>query len=123
MPSMKSAATVADYGRVFLTPGSTKALASLPNKGSLDLLQIFAFGGKCVLNVSSTGVVSLNPVTHTKGCLFNKFRTRLTGSPTIAQIFADVWSENKSQQDILQVIAQGGIGVLHIDYLGVSYAS
>ena len=123
MPSTQTKATVANYGQVFLTPGSTAALSSLPNKQSLDLLQIFDQGGKCVVKVSSTGVVSSNPATHTTQVLFNQFFTRLASTATLANIFADVWSENKTQQDILQVRSQGQKTIWHLDYLGVAYSS
>lgn len=112
----QTASTVADYGQLFLTPGSTVALSSLPNPQSLDLLQIFDQGGKCVVKVSSTGVVTLNPSTNTAQTLFNRFFTRLTGSSTLAQIAADVWSENKANLDIMQVRSQGGKGVWHLNY-------
>jgi hypothetical protein len=116
-------ATVADYGQIFLTPGSHKTLAALPNPLSLDLLAIFGEGGKCLVKVSSTGVVSKNPTTHTTKALFNHFYSRLASTATLQQISNDVWSENKSQQDILQVRAQGGIGIWHLDYTLTAFSS
>jgi hypothetical protein len=53
--------TQADWGRLFLTPGSIPALASLPNPLGLDLLQIIDEGGDIVVNVNKLGVVTLFP--------------------------------------------------------------
>ena len=116
-------ATVADWGQLFLTPGSTKALSALPNPLGLDLLQILDEGGKTVIKVSKTGVVSQNPVSETSQVLFGRYYTRLKSTATIAQIFADVFSQNNAKQDIIQVRAQGGVGVWHLDYTGTAFSS
>ena len=62
MPPKQTFSTVADWGQLFLTPGSLTTLAALPNPLSLDLLQVFDEGGDCVLNVTHLGVVQLYPV-------------------------------------------------------------
>ena len=61
----------------------------------------------------------------TKQCLFGKYYTRLGQalSNTVAGYFADVFSENKTLQDVLQVTVQGGKSVYHLDHLGVAYYS
>ena len=120
MPATRTASTVADWGQLFLTPGSVAALSSLPNPLSLDLLQVLGEGGETLINVSSTGVVTLNPTSQTTQVLFGRYYSRLSSTATVATIFADVWSQNNAQQDILQVLSQGGACAYHLDYLGVA---
>jgi hypothetical protein len=62
MSAIQTKATVADWGRLFLTPGSIPALASLPNPLGLDLLQIIDEGGDIVVSVNKLGVVTLFPI-------------------------------------------------------------
>ena len=116
-------ATVSDWGQLFLTPGSAKTLSALPNPQGLDLLQILDEGGKTVIKVSKAGVVSQNPVSETSQVLFGRYYTRLKSTATIAQIFADVFSQNNAKQDIIQVRAQGGVGVWHLDYTGTAFSN
>ena len=123
MPAQQTQATVTDWGQQRINPKSAQALSSLPNPLSLDLLQIFGEGGDVLVTVSHLGVVSLNPVSHTTQCLFGRYYSRLKSTATIAQIFADVFSENKSQQDIMQVRGQGENRIWHLDASGVAYNS
>ena len=85
----QTAGTVADWGQIFLTPNSGSTLAALPNPQSLDLLQIFGQGGKCLIKVSSAGTVSKNPVTHTTEVLFGRYQSRLASTASTA---STVWS-------------------------------
>ena len=116
-------ATQADWGQLFLNPGSKALLSSLPNPQSLDLLQIFGQGGKCLVKVSSTGVVTKNPSSQTSECLFGIYFSRLSSTASLVAISADVWSENKTNQDIIQVRAQGGVGVYHLDSTLTAFSS
>jgi hypothetical protein len=121
MPSGQTFATVTDWGQLLL-PQGTNTLAYLPNPLSLDLLQIFTEGGDVIVNVTSAGVVHSPAVSPTGQVLFGRYYTRLQ-SGSVAAIFADVFSQNNDNQDIIQVRAQGGAGVWHLDYLGVAYSS
>lgn len=88
---------------------------------NLDLIQIKGEGDNVLLNVDHAGVVH-NPASGaTNGTRVGRFQTRLTGSPTTAQLFADAFS-NPSLIDILQVItpASGSVAK-YLDYLGVSH--
>lgn len=123
MPATQTQATCTDWGQQRINPKSAQALSSLPNPLSLDLLQVFGEGGDVLVTVNHLGVVTRNPVTHTTQCLFGRYYSRLKSTATIAQIFADVFSENKSQQDIMQVRGQGENRIWHLDYLGVAYNS
>lgn len=88
--------------------------------------------------VTSSGAITLSAATTatnpgsgaggsgtTKQVLFGKYYTRLGQglTNTLAGYFADVFSENKQLQDILQVTVQGGKSVYHLDHLGVAYYS
>ena len=119
----QTASTVSDWGQIFLTPGSNKTLSALPNPLPLDLLQIFGEGGKCLIKVSSTGVVTKNPASQTGECLFGKYYSRLASTASTANIFKDVWSQNNTNQDILQVRSQGQHGIWHLDYTGTAFSS
>ena len=95
---------------------------------NLDILQIVGEGGKILLNVDFNGVVhnpAVNPTTSAGGvgnARIGQFYSRLTSSATTAQLFADAFSQNVSQQDIIQIISPaGGAIVNYIDYLGVSH--
>jgi Ice-binding-like len=63
------------------------------------------------------------PGSTSKQCLFGRYYTRLgqVSTNTVAKYFADVFSENKTNQDVLQVTVQGGKSVYHLDHLGVAY--
>lgn len=123
MPSVQTPSCVTNIGQVFLTPGSGTALSNLPNSQSLDLIQILGAGGDVLIKVSSTGVVTQNPATSTTECLFERQFSRLASTATVAQIFADAYRQNNANSDVIQVRTQGGAGVWHLDYLGVSYNS
>jgi len=119
-------ATQADWGQLRLNAGpvgTSYALSSLPNPGSLDLLQIFGEGGNCLIQVTSTGVVNANVTNQTGETLFGRYLSRLKSTATIAQIFADAFSQNNAHQDILQVKAPTSAGVYHLDYTGTAFSS
>jgi hypothetical protein len=94
---------------------------------NLDLIQIVGEGGQVLLNVDYTGAVHNPAVSPTTGAAQNTrvgvFYTRLTSSATTAQLFADVWSDNQAQNDILQVINNGGNISYYLNYLGVATGS
>jgi len=90
---------------------------------NLDILQIVGEGGSVLLNVDYNGVVH-NPASAATGnnTRLGQFYTRLTSAATTAQLFADAFSENNSNLDIVQVQSPtGGNIVNYIDYLGVSH--
>lgn len=92
---------------------------------NLDLLQIVSKSGTVILlNVDSTGVVHAPAVTPTNGTRVGVFATNFqTGnSPTVAQLFADAFA-NPAQQDVLQVINEGGNTHYFLNYLGVATGS
>jgi hypothetical protein len=119
----QTASTVSDWGQIFLTPGSTQTLAALPNKLSLDLLQIYAEGGAVAVNVTSAGVVHKPAVSPTSETLFGRYLTRLTSASSLANISKDVWSQNNANQDVLQVRGQGQKGIYHLDHTLTAYSS
>lgn len=126
MPATQTPATVADWGQLILTraaAGASYALSSLPNPQSLDLLQIFGQGGDCLIRVSSLGAVTQNTTSQTAETLFGRYTSRLTSAASTAQVFADAFSQNNAQQDIIQVKAPTSAGVWHLDYLGVAYSA
>ena len=137
MPINQTKATVADWGRMRLNPTSPLTLTSLKNDLELDLIQVINEGGLLVYNVTWQGVAQLlpnqtpfNPPTGTGGfytnqVLFRKYYTRVkdvTVPPlTAAEIFLDVFSENNTQADIIDIISQGDAPVFHVDYLGAAF--
>lgn len=121
MPATQTFATVTDWGQLRINPTSNQALSSLPNPLNLDLLQIYGEGGDVLLKVNFAGFVTQNPATSTSECLFGRYLSRLKSTATVAQLFADVFSQNNDRQDIIQVRGQGGNGIWHLDYLGVAY--
>ena len=126
MPATQTAATRADWGQLILTrsaAGTSYTLSSLPNAQSLDLLQIFGQGGDCLIRVSSLGAVTQNTTSQTAETLFGRYTSRLTSAASTAQVFADAFSQNNAQQDIIQVKAPTSAGVWHLDYLGVAYSA
>ena len=123
MPATQTAGCVVNEGQIFLTPGSVKSLTSLQNPLSLDLFQIIGDGGAILISVTSTGTVSKNPASPTGQSLFGRQFSRLNVNSSTAAIFADAFQQNNDQQDILQIRAQGGVGVFHVDYLGVAFSS
>lgn len=72
-----------------------------------------------------TGLAGATGNLWSKQCLFGSYYTRLKASntPTAAQLFADVFRTNENNQDVIQLIGQGGNGIWHVDYLGVAYFS
>ena len=126
MPATQTPSTVTDWGQQRTNPQSAQTMAAWAaktNPQSLDILQILDEGGKTVIKVSYLGVVSQNPVSETSQCLFGRYYTRSASTATIAQIFADVFSQNKAQQDIMQLRGQGENRIWHLDYHGVAYSS
>ena len=126
MGAVQTAATVSDWGQIRLNAGpsgTSYTLSSLPNAQSLDLLQIFGQGGDCLIRVSSLGAVTQNTTSQTAETLFGRYTSRLTSAASTAQVFADAFSQNNAQQDIIQVKAPTSAGVWHLDYLGVAYSA
>lgn len=58
----------------------------------------------------------------TKGTRVGRFQTFLAAGSTLAQLFANAFS-NPSNQDILQVMNQGGNISYYLDYQGVAHGS
>lgn len=126
MPATQTAATVTEWGQQRTNPKSAQTMvgwAAETNPQSLDILQILDEGGKTVIKVSNLGVVTKNPSTETTQCLFGRYYTRLKSTATIAQIFADVFSQNNARQDVMQLRGQGENRIWHLDYLGVAFSS
>lgn len=97
------------------------------NSNTLDLLQIIDHSGNILVNVSSAGVVNKpasSPTTDDTGlpkARLAAFYTRLTSAATLAQLFADVFS-NPSSLDILQIISPTGGSIVNwLDSVGVSH--
>ena len=94
---------------------------------NLDLLQIVGQGGSVLVNVDYLGTVHFPAVspTQTNGVgntRIGQFFTRLSSSASLAQIFADAFS-NPSLLDIVQVQNQGGFIHYNLNYLGVAAGS
>jgi hypothetical protein len=121
MPFNPTKATVYEPGVQRINPTSPAEVSSLYNPLSLDWIQILGEGGAVLVKVASTGVVTQNPVSHTSKALYAPYYTRLKSTATLAQIFADVWSQDNADQDIMQIKTQGGSGIYHLDHLGVAY--
>ena len=118
--------TVTDWGQQRINPQSAQTLAAwaaTTNPLALDLLQIYSEGGDVVVNVTSTGVVHNPASSPTSQCLFGRYYTRLASSASTAAVFADVFSQNNAQQDVMQLIGQGDNGIWHLDYTGTAFSS
>lgn len=112
--------------------GGKSVQQAWPNVGgpalNLDLLQIVDGNGNILLNVDYLGTVhkpASGATTSASGIgdtRIGQFRTRLTSTASVAQLFADAFS-NPSQLDIIQVIVQGGNVPYYLDYLGVAHGS
>jgi hypothetical protein len=90
---------------------------------NLDLIQIIGQGGDVLLNVDYAGTVH-NPASGaTNGTRIGQYYSRLTSAATTAQLFADVFSDNESQEDIIQVINVGGNISYYLNYAGVATGS
>jgi hypothetical protein len=112
---------------MFTQNGGTSVSNAWPNVGgpaqNLDLLQIVGAGGSILANVDYLGSVHVPKSAATTGnTRVGQFETNLTSSATTAQLFASAFT-NPQQQDIIQVIAEGGNIVYYLDYLGVSHGS
>lgn len=92
---------------------------------NLDLIKIVNEGGNVLLNVDYAGAVH-NPAIASPvgggGVRIGRFLTKLTGTPTTAQLFADVFF-NPKQEDILQNRQIGGNISYYLDYQGVAHGS
>ncbi len=120
-----AATGTAMYSQNSTQTGSTLAGAFPQVNGyaqNLDLIQIVGLGGSVLLNVDSTGVVHKAAVSPTNGTRIGQFQTRLTSSATVAQLFADAFS-NPSLLDIFQAINIGGNAHYYLNYLGVASGS
>jgi hypothetical protein len=90
---------------------------------NLDLLQIVDEGGGVLVNVDYAGTVHFPAASPTVGSRIAPFYTRRSANETLAQIFADTFT-NVGELDILQVINEPGGGIVYwLDYLGVAYTS
>lgn len=95
---------------------------------NLDLIQICRQGESgsdtpgMLVNVDHTGAVHFPAVNPTPGTRVGVFYTRLSSTNSLAQIFADTFS-NPSQLDILQVINNGGNISYYLNYQGVATGS
>lgn len=69
--------------------------------------------------VANIGAAALSGTFNTR---IGQFQTRLSSSATIAQLFADAFT-NPQLFDIIQVVAIGGAIPYYLDYLGVSHGS
>lgn len=92
-----------------------------------DLLQIINQGGNILVNVDSSGTVHFPAVNPTQinginNARIGVFFTRLASTNTLAQIFADAFS-NAAQLDIIQVQNAGGSIHYNLNYLGVASGS
>ena len=105
--------------------------AALPNDGgplqNLDVLQIISEGGNILLNVDFNGTVN-KPATSNQNApgdntRLGQFYTRLSSSASVAQLFADAFSQNVSQLDIIQVINVGGNISYWLDFQGVAHGA
>ena len=90
---------------------------------NLDLLQIVGIGGTNLVNVTYNGTVNFPAVSPTDGTRIGVFFSRLTSSATLAQIFADAFSENNQRLDIIQVRNSGGNIHYNLNYQGVASGS
>lgn len=92
---------------------------------NLDIIQIVSEGSSVLLNVDFAGVVRKpgNTVAAQIGnTRLGSFQSRLSSSASVAQLFADAFS-NPSNQDIFQVINIGGNISYWLDFLGVAHGS
>lgn len=89
---------------------------------NLDLIQILNEGGSTLVNVDFTGKVNFPAVSPTNGTRVGVYYTRQSASASLAQIFADTFT-NPSQLDILQVINNGGNVSYYLNYQGVATGS
>jgi len=104
------------------------AFGTNSNPQNLDLIQIVDEGDLSVgapvvrVNVTSTGVVNNPAVNPTNGTNVGVFYTRLGQGASTASYFADAFTDNPAQQDILQLASPSGGNILnYIDYQGVSH--
>jgi hypothetical protein len=94
------------------------------NPQDLDLIHICDQGSvKAIINVDYTGAVHYPVLNPTSGVRIGKYFTRLSTTATLAQIFADAFSENVSLQDIIQCINLGGNISYYLNYQGVATGS
>lgn len=97
-------------------------VASVTNPTGLDLIQIVGQGENVLVNVDKNGTVHFPSLNPSSTGLFGEYQSRLTSSATLAQIFADAFS-NPSLLDILQVINVGGKISYWLDAVGVAHGS
>jgi len=78
------------------------------------------------LNVNYAGVVNYPAVLPTNGTRIGVFYTRLlVGTPAnpvlLSAVMLDTWTNNPAQEDIIQVMNEGGAISYWWDYLGVAH--
>lgn len=109
-----------------VAPGTFVALSSISTGTDAKVTgRLFGLTGAVTLLGGTTGFTTLpgSGAGATVQCLFGVYQTRLypSASPTIANYFADAFSQNNAQQDIIQLCGQGGNGVWHCDYTGTAF--
>ena len=118
-----------------VTVGNILAYASVTLGGGTLSGRALAVGGGNGAVTISTAVIATAPTAAASGtvgtglfsrqCLFGKYYTRVKDTTvpplTAAEIFADVFSQNRQQLDIFDIVGQGETPIWHLDYLGVPY--
>jgi hypothetical protein len=121
---------------VLLRKQASSVLTAWPQVGNvnsnLDLIQIVNAGDGQTLqpgvpiaplvNVDYTGAVHYPASNPTDGTRIGVFYSRLAPTASLAQIFADAFT-NPSQLDIIQVINIGGNISYYLNYAGVATGS
>lgn len=133
MAAATPTAMYSQNGGSIQTVGGKSVQQAWPNVGgiaqNLDLLQIVDNNGQSILlNVDYLGVVHspASGATTSAGGIgqtrLGQFISRLSSSATVAQLFADAFS-NPSLLDIIQIVVQGGSVSYWLDALGVAHGS
>lgn len=110
---------------VYQSTGTGTAAAicagAFDNPLSLDLIQIINEGGTVVWNLTSVGVSNTNPASPTKapsGAPLALFHQRF-GTNLAAAIASPAEGANGNPQDLLQIVAYNGQGLLlHVSNTG-----
>jgi hypothetical protein len=116
--TQQGVASVSEFGKLF----GPSLVAAVTNPSSLDLIQIVGEGGNVLVNVDKAGAVHKPASAPTATALFASYLTRLSSSASLAQIFADAFS-NPSSLDILQVVNAGGNISYWLNSAGVASGS
>lgn len=112
-------------GRTAVVAGFTNSInniAATAITSSSAVQVVVPFAGQIAETHAGTVTIGAASLTGTNGTRVGVFYTRLTASATIAQLFADAFT-NSVQLDILHVVNLGGNVSYYLDYLGVSHGS